>query len=360
MNQHLYRTDLPDPGRRTLLSSLLGITALGATGLGLLGCARDETIGPKLAADAALPTTVPPGVELIISIHVTHKQLEAAGLLARLPFKVADWPNVVAGPDVIQGFRARSIDVAANAGIPPIQAEAIGFDARIVAVATKPRPIYEFATAPGSAIGALADLRGKKIAFSQGQAQGVVVLRTLKELGLTQNDVTLIPLNSPQFLTALQSGQVDVAPLGEPTLTKYLTQYRKDGARGIAMSAVDYLTVLWSPAEVLADEAKAAAVRAFVPFWAQAQVWAWEHQDAWINHYYVKDQGVTAEDGRRIVAANAEPRFPTSWDKAIAWQQETIDLLAEGGYVPSFGAGQLFDRRFERVAADAVPAAYRE
>jgi sulfonate transport system substrate-binding protein len=32
-------------------------------------------------------------------------------------------------------------------------------------------------------------------------------------------------LTSNQFLTAVQAGQVDVAVLGEPQLTKYLTQY---------------------------------------------------------------------------------------------------------------------------------------
>ncbi|WP_434587562.1 hypothetical protein [Streptomyces sp. A5-4] len=39
------------------------------------------------------------------------------------------------------------------------------------------------------------------------------------------------------------------------------------------------LTVLWAPDEVLADPAKAAAVRNFVPLWARGQVWAWEHTD---------------------------------------------------------------------------------
>lgn len=277
-----------------------------------------------------------------------------------LPFTVSDWPNLNAGPDIIQGFRAHSIDLAVNAGIPPIQARAIGVGAKIVAVQVRNSPNYVFATAPGSDIRSAADFRGRKIGFSQGQAQGVVVLRALKRAGLANKDVELVALPSTQFLTALQSGQVDVAPLGEPTLTKYLTQYGKDGARGIKTDVVDLLTVLWAPDEVLKDKAKAAAVRSFVPLWARGVAWAWENTDAWIDTYYVKDQGVTREDGKRIVASLRQPRFPVSWDKAIAWEQETADLMAEGGFVPEQDVAGLFDRRFEGLAAGAVPARYRE
>jgi sulfonate transport system substrate-binding protein len=340
--------------RRTFLAALTGAAVAG-----LAGCARDEP-ATRLAAAAPLPTGVDPKTALSISIHTSQKQLEGAGLLGKLPFQVRDWPNLSAGPDIIQGFRAHSIDLASNAGVPPIQARAINYDAKIVAVQTVPVPTYRFATAPGSSISSLADLKGKKIAFSQGQAQGVVVLRTLKELGLKNRDVTLVPLTSNQFFTALQSRQVDAAPLWEPNLTKYLNQFTGDGAKAIDMHAVDYLTVLWSPAEVLRDPAKVAAVRAFIPFWVQGLVWAWENRQSWTDLYYVKDQQLNSTDAQRVVAATPRPTFPRSWNKAIAWEQETADLLAAGGFIAMVKATDLFDRRFETVAADAAPPSHQE
>jgi sulfonate transport system substrate-binding protein len=349
----VFTTEVPFVSRRTMLTGLLGAAAVG-----LAGCA--DAAKADLSAAAPLPTSVDAGTELTIAIHTTQVALQASGQIDKLPFRVKDWPNLSAGPDVIQGFRARSIDLASNAGIPPIQARAINVDAKIVAVQTKKVPQYIYATAPGSSLSGLGDLRGRKIGFSQGQAQGLVVLRTLKEQGLTPKDVQLVTLSSTKFLVALQSRQIDIAPLAEPVLTKYLTEYGKDGARAIPMTAIDYLTILWAPGEALADARKAAAIRAFIPYWAQSKIWVYQNSDAWIDAYYVKDQAVTVADGRRILATEDKPAFPRNWDKAQAWQQESADLLVEGGFIPPIKAAELFDRRFETIAADAVPAEYRE
>ncbi|EID73484.1 ABC transporter substrate-binding protein [Rhodococcus opacus RKJ300 = JCM 13270] len=187
-----------------------------------------------------------------------------------------------------------------------------------------------------------------------------MILRTLKAQGLTTDDVQLVELPSPQFLTALQSKQVDIAPLSEPTVTKYLNQYGPDGATALATDAVDALTVLWAPVEVLQDPAKAAAIKAFIPFWARGEVWAWENQDAWIQKYYVESEQVSAEDGKRIVdSVGQRPVYPANWDAAVEWTQDTVQLLSDAGYLSGFDADELFDRRFETIAADAVPAEYR-
>ncbi|MFC0436974.1 ABC transporter substrate-binding protein [Kutzneria buriramensis] len=344
----------PTVRRRTRILAAIALC------VGLSACASGESDSPKLAADAVIADTVPPGTALSVAVHTTEVQLKTTGDVSKLPFTVKDWPTLSAGPDVIQGFRANAVDIANNAGIPPIQAHNTGLDAKIVAVETRSKPLYQLATAPHTSITKLSDLRGKKIALSPGQAQGVVVLRTLTELGLSKKDVTLVELPSTQFLTALQAGQVDVAPLAEPTTTKYLGQYGKDGARKIETHAVDALSILWAPTAVLNDPAKAAAVKAFIPFWARSQVWAWENQDAWIAAYYVKDQKVSTADGKRIVAASEKPAFPTNWADAVKWEQQTIDVVTGFGYFgKSFNAADLFDRRFESVAANAVPAQYR-
>ncbi|GGU05561.1 ABC transporter substrate-binding protein [Streptomyces violascens] len=349
---------VPGVDRRLFLSSLLGVAAAA----GLSGCAGASAAdsGVKGSASAPLATSVPSGTSLKIASYqgVQQLQFKLAGL-SDLPFTVSEWVNTGAGPDVINAFRAKSLDVANNAGIPPIQAHFQGYDAKIVAIDITRKPSYVFATKPGSDIRDVQGFQGKKLAFSQGQAQGVVLLRALKQAGLTHDDVHLVPLTSNQFFTALQAGQVDIAPLANQQAPAYLKQYGPKGAHTIATDVVDLLNLLWAPASVLADPAKAAAVAAYVPRWAKGQVWAYEHPDAWNEEFYVKTQNLTLAQARSITALANKPIFPPSWDEAVRWEQETADLLAEGGFVKRFKVDSLFDRRFEGLAAKAVPAEYQ-
>lgn len=343
--------------RRLFVQTLLGAGAA----LGLSSCTTAAAAGPALAATAPLPTAVPSGASLSIASYtgMEQLQLQLAGLLGHLPFAVSAWPSIGAGPDVINAFRARSLDVGNNAGIPPIQAHYQGFDTKIVAVDLTRKPGYLFATRPHSTIRNTADFRGKRLAFSQGQAQGVVLLRALKQAGIPYSQVSLISLTSNQFLTALQAGQVDVAPLAVSQVPAYLDRYASAGARTISTDVVDLLNILWAPASVLEDSGKAAAVAAFIPLWAKGLVWAYENPDTWEQKYYVDTQGITLAQAKGIVELSSKPLLPPSWDEAIAWEQETIDLLAEGGFVKSFKADVLFDRRFEPLAAAAVAPGYR-
>lgn len=349
-------TPTPGPNRRLFLHTMLGAAAAA----GLSACAGKAAAGPRLAENAALPTAVPAGTGLKIASYQGSQelQLKLAGL-DKLPFTVSSWVNIGAGPDVINAFRSHSLDLANNAGIPPIQAHYQGYDAKIVAINLTRKPTYVFATAPHSDISSVAGFKGRRLAFSQGQAQGVVLLRALKKAGLEYSDVKLVPLTSNQFLTALQAGQVDIAPLAVQQVPAYLNQYGAKGAHTITTDVVDLLSLLWAPSGVLADPGKAAAVAAFIPRWAQGLVWAYEHPEDWDEKFYVRTQNISLAQAREITRLSNKPLFPPSWDEAIAWEQETADLLAEGGFVKSFKVDPLFDRRFEGLAAKAVPATYR-
>ncbi|MGV9241331.1 ABC transporter substrate-binding protein, partial [Streptomyces nigra] len=157
--------------RRFFLTSALGAVAGVA---GLSGCAGSAAAGSEGASTAPLAAKVPAGTSLKIASYQDTQQLQLK--LAKLgdpPFKVSSWLNIGAGPDVINAFRSGSLELANNAGIPPIQAYYQGFDAKIVAINITRKPNYLFATKPGSDIRTVADFKGRRLAFSQGQAQGV-------------------------------------------------------------------------------------------------------------------------------------------------------------------------------------------
>lgn len=310
-------------------------------------------------AAPALPDHVPPGTTLTIGDPITQEQLILSGEIGKLPFK-ASWANISGGPLTTQAFRAHALDLGAVADIPPIFANWTGMPVKVVAVRFRQDPInhptYQLGIAPGSAINSLSDLKGKRIAYSPGQAQGALVLRILQKAHLAQKDVKLVELPSTTdvYAKALAGRMVDAAPLGVPFAKRYLVQYGRDGAHVLVHGLADDPAYLYAPVEVLNDPAKAAAIREFIKFWARGQLWDESHQAEWIKGYYIQNQGLNQTDAQFAAAAEGKAAFPANWDDAIKRQQATVDLLAAENNHPHLNAADLFDRRFEHVAADAV------
>ncbi|ROT27288.1 ABC transporter substrate-binding protein [Micromonospora sp. HM5-17] len=340
--------------RRTLLAAAFGVAASG-----IAACAGRDAPTVRLALDAPLPVEVPDGTVLRVGDKETQKAIEFSGEIDRFTFEVS-WANLSGGPQTIEAFRADALDLGAVADIPPIHATWTGLPVKIVASRFRQdpvnHPIYQLGIAPGVTVRSLADLRGKTIAYSPGQAQGALVLRVLRQAGLTKRDVRLVELASTGdvYVTALASRQVEVAPLGGIQVKRYQAKYARDGGSTIPHGLRDDPGHLYAPVAVLQDAAKAAAIRAYVQHWARALIWIENNPDEWIERYYVQDQGLTREDGQWLVENAGVPDIPANWTEVIARHQQTIDLLAaETGNRP-LPAADLYDLRYESVAADAI------
>lgn len=344
------------PSSQSVLIAGAALAAAFALHSGLAHAAQ------QLPLDAQIPDSVPPGVVLAIGDPTTQRSLEYSGEIKNLPFKV-EWARITGGPNTLDAFRAKALDIGSAADIPPIHATWVGVPVKIVAVRLRKdpleHPIYSIGVAPGSHIDRLEDLRGKRIAFSPGQAQGALVLRVLKKLGIDKKDVTLVelPATSDVYSNALAARLVDAAPLGGGlTVKKYLEGYAKEGARVFAHGLIDDPSVLWVRTETLQDPAKAAAIKQYVKFWGRATEWAQAHRDEWTTRYYVKDQGLSSDDAKSIVRSAGEYDIPANWDEFIRRQQATVDLLAKETGRKNFDAQILFDRRFEHLAGEGIAA----
>jgi sulfonate transport system substrate-binding protein len=342
--------------RRTVLSATVGAFALGLT-----ACVGDDAPGTKLAAGAPLPESVPEGTQLVVGDPQMQKAIEFSGAADQFSFQVK-WANLSGGPQTLEAFRARALDVGAVADIPPIHSSWTGVPTKIVAARFRQdplhHPVYRLGIAPGVSVHTLADVRGKKVAYSPGQAQGALVLRVLRKAGLTKENVELVELPSTGdvYSNALASHQVDVAPIGGVQIKRYEARYGKDGATTIPHGLRDDPSHLYAPVTVLQDAAKAAAIREYVQVWARAVRWIEASPQEWIERYWVEDQGLTAADGRWLVANAGVADIPAHWTAAIARHQETIDLLAKETGNKPLKAEDLYDRRYESVAADAAAA----
>ncbi len=320
---------------------------------------RDERAGPALASDAPIPLEFPASTRLRLGDPTVQKQLALNAADEPLGFEVT-WNNISGGPYTLEAFRANALDAGSCAATPPIHATFTGLDVRIVAVQTYENPRSRLATAPGVALTSIQELRGKRIAYSPGQAQGALVLRVLREAGLSTSDVQLVELTSYEFRDALVSGQVDVAPLSSTNLLRYLREHGARGASSIAHGVTDSISVLLVQKAVLDDGHKAAALREYVERRTLAQLWAFQNRDAWVEAYYVGDQGLSAEEGRFVHDTGGRPGYPGDWAPIVSFVQDTVDLLADASGRPAFDARTLFDFRFQSIGAEVASAAYAQ
>ncbi|MGA5300273.1 ABC transporter substrate-binding protein [Nucisporomicrobium flavum] len=334
--------------RKAFVPLLAAVLALGTA------CGSGSS-GATLELTAALPDKVPSGTEVRIGDPSIQAVLQAAGLdkeLADAGVKVA-WANISGGPKSIQAFRADKLDCSAVADIPSLFAAWTGTSTKIVfqSVTVDPlaHPIYQLGVAPGVTVTSLADLRGKKIAYSAGQAQGALVLRVLQKAGLTQKDVTLVELTSKDdaYVTALGSKAVDVAPLGAQYVKVYKARYQ--GVTALPTGIRDDASTLYCLTKSVQDAQKAAAFKVYVSVRTKAVLWQNDHPDEYAKLYYQDTQGLSAADAKDVVATDGAKGIPATWDNAIARLQQTADLLAQEQHHDKLDAGTLVDRRFEKV-----------
>ncbi|WP_433303152.1 ABC transporter substrate-binding protein [Actinoplanes sp. CA-030573] len=324
----------------------------------LYACGKDSAATLELTA--ALPEKVPSGTEIRIGDPAIQASLTASGLdkeLSDAGVKVA-WANISGGPQSIQAFRGDKLDCSSVADIPSLFAAWTGTSTKIVfqSVTVDPlqHPTYELGIAPGVSVTSLADLRGKKIAYSAGQAQGALVLRVLQKAGLKQSDVTLVDLtsNGDSYPTALGSKAVDVAPLGTSVLARYKGKY--PGSTSIKTGIRDDASTLYCLTKSVQDAGKAAALKAYVGVRAKALLWQNDHPEEYSKAYLQAVQGLSAADAKAYLAVGGDKGIPATWDNAQARLQATADLLATEQKHDKLDVSKLVDRRFEKVEAAAA------
>ncbi|MCO8269071.1 ABC transporter substrate-binding protein [Actinoplanes sp. TRM 88003] len=330
------------------------VTAL----LALTACGDDA--GTTLELTAALPDQVADGAEIRIGDPAIQAILGASGLDKELTDAgiSVEWANISGGPQSIQAFRGDKLDCSAVADIPSLFAAWTGTSTKIVfqSVIVDPinNPIYQLGVAPGAGVRELADLRGKKIAYSAGQAQGALVLRVLQKAGLTRDDVTLVELTSTgdSYVTALGSQAVDVAPIGAANVKIYKGKY--PGGSAILTGIRDDASTLYCLTKSVQDAEKAAALKVYVGVRAKALLWQNANPDGYAQAYLQKVQGLSAADAQDVVAVDGKKAIPATWDNALTRLQATADLLAEQQDRDKLDVSTLVDRRFEPVEAAAA------
>ena len=264
--------------------------------------------------------------------------LTAAGLISKLPFKVT-WSDFTSGPPMLQAMSGGSVDIGSVGDAPPVFAAAGGSQVAVVS-ALQANPLGTAIVVPAnSPIHTLAQLRGKRIAVTQGSSANYHLIAILKKAGLSIHDVTADYLQPPEAQAAFASHQVDAWDIWSPFIEQALSQ---DHARVLATGAglaSTYSFVVASRA-ALADPGKAQAIRDYLKLLDQAYKWAATHESAWATTW-AKASGLPEKVMLTAVKDSlAKPTPITS--TVLSSEQSVANAFTASGLIPGHVAFSQF------------------
>lgn len=126
------------------------------------------------------------------------------------------WAEFTSGPPLLEALGAHAIDFGSTGDVPPLFAHAARGD--LVYVAATPGSLDGSAilVKQDSPIQSLADLKGKKVAFKRGSSSHNFIVKALRTVDLTLDDVTPLDLGPPDAAPAFANNQIDAWVIWDP------------------------------------------------------------------------------------------------------------------------------------------------
>ncbi len=128
------------------------------------------------------------------------------------------WTEFPAGPQLLEALSVGSVDFGMTGDTPPIFAQAAGTN--LVYVGNEPpKPeASAIVVKENSPVRSLADLRGKKVAFTKGSSAHYLVVRALATADIDYKDITPVYLTPAEARAAFETDSVDAWAVWDPYL----------------------------------------------------------------------------------------------------------------------------------------------
>ncbi|MGC4251859.1 MAG: PhnD/SsuA/transferrin family substrate-binding protein [Sphingobium sp.] len=268
------------------------------------------------------------------------------------------WTTFTNGPNMNAAFLADAIDVGWMGDTPALLASAAQADVVVIAGhGHEANSFYQIVAAPDAGIRTLADLRGKRVAFTKGTDVQGYLMRALKTAGLKLTDLKPIDLPIQSLGSALKSGDADAAILSGPILTGYLL----DRPKAVLIAApIRSYSVLVASRKTLEDPVKRPLLEDFVARQARAWKWAEIHEDQWREALFGALFRQSADAVKLLKARHANLILvgPVDEDLQRNFKEQAV-LLKEADVIPDDRvADRLFDpaviAKFNAIMAAAT------
>ncbi|MDF9756947.1 sulfonate transport system substrate-binding protein [Pseudomonas sp. TE6288] len=247
------------------------------------------------------------------------------------------------------GFEALvsgTLDLAPMSEIPPIFGIRNQAPVRLIAVLTGDVNNQAFIVPRGATMQSLAELPGKRVGYIRSTSSHYLLLRALKDQGLTLADIQPLALTPQDGFAAFQNGNLDVwVTFG------YFIQLAelRSGAR-VLRTGQGYLSgnyVIAANRRAIEDPLKRAAIEDYVRREYRSWQWVQHHPEAWAARCE-QVLGIPREVFIAQYKAQSGPRVLQAVDDAaVRSQQDVADTFHAAGVLPQrLDVAPLWDRSF--------------
>ncbi len=302
--------------RRLLLAATAAATFMT---FAMAGTVRAQALPSevRLGFQKGSPTLV-----LIRKQQVIETRLKALGVNS------VKWVEFQFGPPMLEAMAAGAVDLGSVGDTPPIFSQAGGSD--LVYVAATPSAQHAVLVPADSTIRTLADLKGKRVAFSKGSSAHNVTIKALAGVGLTIKDIEPVYLSPADATAAFNGGKVDAWVAWDPYYAIAQQHYR---ARVIADTSDKRLA---SASYYLARRDFAAKypalLSAVLDEIGKVTRWSGDHRDE-LAALGAEATGIDAKTWSAVFA-RAQYTFGPVTPANLAQQQQLADTFQALGIIP--------------------------
>lgn len=303
------------PSRR---ATLAGLTSFGLSALALSAC------GGGGSGDALRVGYQKNGLLLLAK---NSGRLEKA--LAAEPAAKVSWLEFSAGPPLLEALGVGSIDLGSTGDAPPIFAQAGGAPLVYVGAVRLSGRAGGLLTPGGSAVQTVADLKGKRLAFTRGSSAHNQAAALLEGAGLTLDDVEQVPLAPADAAVAFAQGGIDGWIIWDPFFT---VAVKEQGARVVLPGSALPPSAAFFLARQEFAQTKPEILRRALNALAEEGRWAGEHRSD-VAALFAKETGLPLPLLQDTVLRDDYLLEPIS-PEIIARQQAVADRFARLGLIP--------------------------
>jgi sulfonate transport system substrate-binding protein len=136
------------------------------------------------------------------------------------------WIEFPAGPQMLEALNAGSIDFGSTGAPPPVFGQAAGID--LLYVGAEPAPVSSEAifVPKDSPLRAVADLKGKRVAFQKGSGSHFLLASALRKAGLKISDIQPVYLSPSDARAAFVGGSIDAWVVWDPYFASAQQSYQ--------------------------------------------------------------------------------------------------------------------------------------